>query len=118
MTNCYVKGYVKNDGTKVKGYWRTQGPCNEKPKLIPPLSKGTLSKYGYSNIRKMSAGDRHDALKKAINAYTKNNKVSKREASLTIFRKLNAIATLKKNTLPKDSLLHKRDSRWVKKEYF
>lgn len=116
MTNCYVNGYIKNNGTKVKGYWRNTIECNQ-PTLIPPLSKGTLSKYGYVDVRKLSAVDRHNALTKAINAYSRNNKISKRDAALSIFRKLNAIATLKKNTLPHDSLLHKRDSGWVKKKF-
>jgi len=116
-----VKGYTKSDGTKVKGHWRNTDECKEKSKglsgPIPPLSKDTLGQYGYSDIRRKTAGDRREALKKAINGYSRKNSVTKREASLAVFRRLNAIATLKKNTLPKDSVLHKRDANWIKREY-
>ena len=86
-------------------------------KPIPKLNKGTLSVYGYEDVRRMSASERHASLVDAVEGIAKKNKMTEREAALVVFRKLNVVATLQKNTLPNDSVLHKRDANWVSREF-
>jgi len=77
--------------------------CCKKKQLIP-LRKGTLSKHGYAADE--SVAKRHAALKKAVKA----------EDWLSVFRKLNAVATYNKNK----PALHKTfiaDRNWVKKQF-
>lgn len=77
--------------------------CCKRKQLIP-LRKGTLRKHGYATGQ--STAKRHAALRKAVKA----------ENWLSVFRKLNAVATYNKNR-PK---LHKTfiaDRDWVKREY-
>jgi hypothetical protein len=69
------------------------------------LNKGTLSSLGYSTKDLMR--NRRAALKKAVNKY----------GYLTVFRKLNAVATLTKNTSPGTSKVLLKDRDWVRKEY-
>ena len=69
--------------------------------IIGPLDKGTLTKYGYST--KVSEKTRHTALNKAIKATSKG----------TVIKKLNAVKTLTKNTLPKTSAIFGKDMKYV-----
>ena len=73
--------------------------------LIGPLRKGTLRSFGYGSNN--SASERHSALKKAV----------KSEGALSIFRKLNAVATLNKNTNPTLSKKFLADRNWVRNNF-
>ena len=66
------------------------------------LKKGDLIKYGYH--ADLSESTRHKALKKARSEYT----------SLSLFRKLNAVYVLNKNSDKKRAAIFKADANWVK----
>ena len=75
-------------------------------KVIIIIEKDVLGKYGYDNIKNISATKRHTALKKAL----------KELKPLSVYRRLIAIATLNKN---KDNELFdilRNDADWVKKQ--
>ena len=97
----HVKGaWVKPKCIKSRGAIRgVKGKA-----VIPYLFKGTLGKYGYRNVVKLSITQRHSALKKAL-AHT---------PALSVYRKLVAISTLQKNTNPKISKIFRNDANWVK----
>ncbi len=67
------------------------------------LEKGVLSKYGYENVKNMSRQKRHIAL----------NKVLKKSTSLSLFRRLNALAILNKDQDPGLSKIFKDDANWI-----
>ncbi len=67
------------------------------------LRKGTLGKYGYKV--KKSDRERNESLRKAVAA----------EGYLSIFRKLNALYVLNKNTYPAYSKLYLKDRDFVHK---
>lgn len=69
------------------------------------LQKGTLSKFGYS--ADLSEASRYRALQFAI----------KHNGPLPIFRKLNAVYVLNRNTNPKKSRIFYKDRNFVKKYY-
>ena len=73
--------------------------------VIPTLKKGELTKYGYSS--KLPAKERRESLKKAVKKYS----------PLSVFRKLNAVATLNKNRSPKLTKIFNSDKNWVKRNY-
>jgi hypothetical protein len=87
---------IKDVGKKGKGV-----------KKIGPLKQGTLEQFGYENVMAMSKEDRYDALSKAV----------KKLGWLPVFRKLNAVAVLNRNTNPKLSDRFFKDRDWVKKNY-
>lgn len=87
---------IKDVGKKGKG----------KP-LIGPLKEGTLEKYGYSNVMALTLDERHEALAKAV----------KKLGWLPVFRKLNAVAVLNRNTNPKLARRFLRDRDYVKLHY-
>jgi hypothetical protein len=110
------KAYTRKDGTRVKAVTvkrsavpskciRDRGRPGKGPVRIGPLRKGTLSKYGYSTSK--SAQARHTALSKAVKA----------DSALSVFRKLNAVMVLTKNTSPTASAKFRADRNWVKKKY-
>lgn len=82
------------------------GHSGRGPNLIPRMKKGELTKFGYS-LHKL-AKQRRMALTKAVRAYD----------GLSVFRKLNALATLNKNVNPVYSRKFKADANWVKKTYY
>lgn len=94
-------GYTRQDGVIV----RPTFVCTKTKTLIGPLKKGTLSQFGYSIDQIMTV--RRQAVKKAVKKY----------GALAIFRKLNAVATLQKNSSPENSKKFKADAAWLKKEY-
>ena len=106
------KGYTRKDGTRVKATYVPEscivdrGNPGKGPKLIPKLKKGELSEFGYSLSYRL-VGERRGPLKKAIKKY----------GALSIMRKLNAVATLLKNTSPTKSQRAKADSKWISREY-
>lgn len=84
---------------------RDLGKPGKGKKLIGPLKKGGLTKFGYSTKKTIKSRER--ALAKAV----------KHNDPLTIFRKLNAIYVLTKNTNKRVSRTMKRDRNWIKKKY-
>ena len=45
---------------------KDRGSPGKGPKIIPPLKKGKLSKYGYTDLKDKTNDERHAALKKAV----------------------------------------------------
>jgi hypothetical protein len=93
-------GLIKDRGLPGKGY---RGP-NGSPG-IGPLREGELSQFGYAKVTKTSARTRRVALRKAVAKY----------GSLSVRRKLQAVATYTKRTSPVASKIFKSDSAWIKK---
>ena len=91
---------IKDRGLPGKGF-KGVGPG------IGPLREGDLSQFGYIKVAKLSVVQRHVALKKAVKAY----------GSLSVWRKLNAVAVYTKNTSPLVSRIFKSDMAWVKREF-
>lgn len=71
---------------------------------IGPLRKGELAKFGYSNVMTLSESERHAALVKAIKAY----------GSLSVWRKLNAVAVYTRYTAPAASRIFTMDKDWIR----
>ena len=73
------------------------------------MEKGTLSQFGYSNIKKLSKKERQSSLKRAV----------KEMKPLSVRRKLIALRTLNKNTNPQMAKMYDTDQKFVKntKEY-
>lgn len=86
---------------------RTLKRTRDTRSLIGPLRKGDLSRFGYSNVLAMSEGRRHLALASAVRSY----------GPLSLFRKLNAIYILTRNTAPASSAIFKKDRDWVREQY-
>ena len=74
---------------------------------IGPLKHGDLSRFGYDHVVGMSLRDRRAALAKAQIAY----------GSLTLWRKLNAVAIYTRRTAPASSKIFKADRDWVRATY-
>jgi len=90
----YRHDYEKKDGTHVKGKYVKQactpnkgkpGKTLESAKVIPPLKKGELTKFGYSTH--LSEKERLQSLIKAV----------KDLSYATVIRKINAVRTLSRN---------------------
>lgn len=98
------KSYVRSDGTRVKATsYRTKnrGKPGRGPKIFK-LKKGGLSRYGYHIDTPISM--RHKMLSKAI---------SRGVSSLTLSRRIGALATLLKRTNPQLSRSLRRNQLWV-----
>jgi len=76
-------------------------------KIPMHLEKGVLKKFGYSNVKNMTASDRHAALRDAVEHIP----------SLSVFRKLVGVSTLERNTDPKASGIFKTDAAWVRSTF-
>lgn len=74
---------------------------------IGPLRKGELAQFGYVNVSKVSSEKRHDALREAVAAF----------GSLTVWRKLNAVAVYTRRTSPSVSAIFKADMAWIKSTF-
>lgn len=110
----WVNGYYRRDGTYVAEHYRkavcvkdtgVPGKTPKSKKVLPPLEKGGLGKYGYENVKKTKAGDRRKSLTKAV----------KKEGYLPILRRLVLVANYNKNS---DVEAHKRmraDVEWMKR---
>lgn len=83
------------------------GAIGKGPKLIGRLKKGMLTSYGYHPVEAMT--NRHKALSKAVS--------KGREKPLSVFRRLQAIGTLTKRTLPRASRIYKQDAKWVRSKF-
>lgn len=105
----YRKSYRKKSGVRVKAKY-IPPVCSVgltkygKRKIIPPLNKGTLGRYGYSiNVNTES---RHRSLRNAI----------KDLGALSVFRKLNVVATFNKSR-PDIKKVFIKDRDWVRDKY-
>jgi len=72
-----------------------------------PVSGHELGNYGYHSVVSMSVQSRHRALNKAVNDM----------GYLPIIKKLNALATLNRNTNPNISQIFKTDQEWLSEKY-
>ena len=84
-----------------------RGQPGKGPKLIPITRPGLLTMYGYSVSK--SATARHRALTKAIRAG--------HQKPLSVFRRLQAVATLSKRTLPTYAKTYRLDRNFVGRKY-
>jgi hypothetical protein len=75
---------------------------------IPISDNGSLSRYGYVDVKEKTELSRHRALGKVIRAG---------EPPLGLFRRLNVLMILFKRKDPKLSKIFKKDRDWVKKTY-
>jgi hypothetical protein len=107
------EGYHKKASSRSKGAWvpptcvKAKGSSKKrgsKGKKLFRLNKGTLSQFGYKDIKKMSKQERRKSLSKAV----KNMK------PLSVMRKLIALSTLQKNTDKKLSKTFREDANFVK----
>ena len=97
--------WIKNVGKPGKGYRGPNGsPNGLRSPGIGPLREGELSQFGYANVVKKSPRTRRIALKKAVGKY----------GSLSVRRKLQAVATYTKRTSPTASKIFKSDIAWIK----
>jgi hypothetical protein len=83
------------------------GAIGKGPKVIGKLKKGMLTSYGYHPVEAKT--NRYKALSKAIS--------KGKEAPLSVFRRLQAIGTLTKRTLPRASRIYKSDAKWIRTKY-
>ena len=90
---------IRDVGAPGKGF--REGPG------IGPLRQGELSKFGYEHVVKLSEKDRHTALAKAVGAY----------GSLTVWRKLNAVAVYTRRISPASSQIFKADMDWIRTKF-
>lgn len=82
------------------------GAAGKGPKVIGKLKGGMLTKYHYHPVE--APKDRHKALSLGI---------SKGEKPLAVMRRLVAVSTLTKRTLPRASRIYKQDAMWVRRKY-
>jgi hypothetical protein len=82
------------------------GAAGKSTKIIGKLKGGMLTKYGYHPVEAMT--NRHKALSKGI---------SQGEKPLSVMRRLIAISTLTKRTLPRASRIYKSDAIWIRSKY-
>lgn len=107
------KSFVKRSGTKVpasrvKGAW-VPPVCVDsinpvKKKRLFVLEKGVLGKYGYHGVANLSKEERHDALEQALEDIE----------PLPLFRRVNALFVLNKNTNPGLAKKYRDDAAWIK----
>lgn len=108
------KSYSRKSGSKVKGSWvkprciKSRTGKSSHGKRLFVLEKGTLSKYGYSDVAHLKKEEREKALKKAIKGGLNE---------LTMIKKLNALYVLNKNINPKLANIFRRDMKFVQNIY-
>ena len=84
-----------------------RGAKGKGKKLPIALEKGILKKYGYANVKYLTTHERHKRLRRA-NRNIRN--------SLSLFRKLNRLATMNKTQDPELAKIFKHDAAWVRDE--
>lgn len=80
----------------------------KKIKIPVVLKKGSLKKYGYDKVKRLSLQNRHKALRTAV---------EDTDNPLSIFRKLIVISTMEKNTDPEASRIFHNDAYWVRDNF-
>lgn len=83
------------------------GTLGQKKSVIGTLKGGMLTRYGYHPVEARPA---------RLRSLAKSIKVG-REAPLSVFRRLIAIGTLTKRTLPTASKIYRNDAKWIKNKY-
>jgi hypothetical protein len=84
------------------------GAAGKGPKLIGPLKHGMLTKFHYHPVE--ATADRRKALARAIKKGG--------ESPLAVMRRLIAVSTYTKRTLPTASKRYRQDFEWVRKTFF
>lgn len=102
--------YVRPAGkTRVKATpIKDVGAAGKGPKLIGPLKHGMLTKFHYHPVE--ATADRRKALTKAIKKGGEN--------PLAVMRRLIAVSTYTKRTVPRASRIYRQDFEWVRKTFF
>ena len=100
--------YVRKSGVSKVGpsYAYDVGTIGKSKKVIGPLKHGMLTRFGYHPVEAKT--NRHKALTKAV---------SRGEKPLAVMRRLVAISTLTKRTLPRASRIYKQDAMWIRTKY-
>lgn len=83
------------------------GAIGKPTSVIGKLKAGMLTKYHYHPVEART--NRHKAL---VSAVTKGH-----EEPHAIIRRLTAISTLTKRTLPRASSIYKQDAKWIHAKY-
>jgi hypothetical protein len=109
LRKSFVRYSKSGKRTLIKGECITkQGkPMRITGKAIGPLRKGELSQYGYVEINSLSKKERQTALAKAV----------KKFGSLSVWKKVNALYVLNKNTNPLLSEKYNIDRNWIRTTY-
>jgi len=102
--------YVRPAGkTRVKSMpLKDVGAAGMSVKMIGPLKHGMLTKFHYHPVE--ATPDRKKALTKAIKKGG--------ESPLAVMRRLLAVSTFTKRTLPTASKRYRQDFEWVRKTFF
>jgi hypothetical protein len=96
---------IKDVGLPGKGYRGSEGTKGSKG--IGPLRKGELTKHGYVHVNTLTVAQRRAALTAAVAEY----------GSLSVWRKLNAVAIYTRHVSPAVSAIFKEDMHWIKTTY-
>lgn len=83
------------------------GAVGKGPKVIGRLKGGMLTKYHYHPVE--ATTNRHKALVRAVS--------KGHEDPHAVVKRLVAISTLTKRTLPRASRIYKQDAKWVHSKY-
>ena len=100
--------YVRKAGTsRVKSVpAKDVGAAGTGPKVIGKLKGGMLTRYHYHPVEAKT--NRYKALRLGFR---------KGEHPLAVFRRLTAISTLTKRTLPRASRIYRQDAAWVRDKF-
>lgn len=104
--NKTYRAYPSSDSTVIRSSCiKDRGLTGKGKDIFGTLKKGQLLKHGYS-YRK-SSHERHEALRKAIHEFSRNN----------LYHKLDAVAKLSSRTAPEASKIFREDSKWLLHTY-
>jgi len=81
---------------------------------LPVVEDLDLSSYGYTDLHNLTVKERHDALEKAIKAFSSK---SEHDAAVKIMRRLNYLFVLTRNSQPKLGKILEADRNWIGKKY-
>jgi hypothetical protein len=115
------KGYIVREGYDRKSYTRKSGSRIQSARVAPKcikkrgksgskgkqlfvLKSNELGRHGYHNVEHLSAAKRHQSLYDAMNEMP----------ALSVYRKLNALYLVNRNTNPTISDIFKQDANWIK----
>lgn len=108
------KSFTKKSGSKVKGSWvkprciKSRTGKSSRGIRLFSLEKGSLSKYGYSDVIHLSKDEREKVLRKAIKGGINE---------LSLIKKLNALYILNKNVNTKLANIFRKDMKYVQGLY-
>lgn len=104
------RSYTRKDGVYVRSACvKDMGLPGKTPaakRVLPKLSPGRLSRYGYSSVTTKNAALRRTALKRAVKA----------EGYLTILRRLVAVSNYNSRSAPTAHAIMRADIEWMKRE--